>query len=859
VKTITSIILTTILLIPGISNASESPSCTNDTLSQKSQVEPPNSELKNLEDGAIEAQAKIKPTAKNITVRVTSASNGGSGVLIAQKGATYLVLTNAHVVRRDTQLQIQTVDGQKYTAKPINGGFDAKYDLALLEFTSNQKYQIADLSNLKASGGFVPVDTGHTIYSAGFPFDSKDIRISSGTITQLSDIPFDNGTQIGYVTAKGEKGIRQGMSGGPILTTDGKFLGINTIGSSPILPNYIYNNGSRPIPRLAAKYRNANWGIPVYNFLTNVKSDILYGYDNLPKLEHQVTPTGYLAQLDNKARQMTVRIETGENNGSGVIIAKEGNSYYVLTAKHVVSDLETKKLFANPKIITYDQDIYQPTSTIVATNEDLAVVKFSSNTNYPLAKLSEASQNNDDLVFVGGFPGRNKINSPLWQWQLNPGFVLDQESGKLVTQSNLSFSNGYDLYYGSISYGGMSGGPVFNTDGNVIGIHGRAESTNNESLGGSLGISIQSFTGLLAELKIKPELLTITKKNPAALNEGDRKVVFAAMQNILKPGADADGKRWLAYGNQLTRTLQFEQAVVAFDRAIAKGDVLQGNYGKALSLLILRKYDLAQKAIDKAIALVPNDKNRVNFYYFWKYQSRILARLKKYDESLKSIDVAIGLLKSQDSTKPEDPILLMEKASIFFENKQSAAAIAVIEKIIKSQPTAFAYHDRGVIKSQSGDIKGAIADLSQAIKINPKFAYGYATRGRLKVMSNDFKGAIVDAKQAVNINPKFALAYLVMGGADIGLLNFKEAINDCSQAIKLTKVEGLANAFGPSNSILAGAYFVRGIANAQLENLDGTVNDITEASKLFRQLGQMELYQQSIEILEKLKMFRNTK
>ena len=151
--------------------------------------------LDRADDDSLLTPQQVQATAKSITVRISAENNGGSGVIIAQKGSTYLVLTNAHVIRRATKLEIRASDGQKYQATPLDGGFSAKYDLALLQFTSKTKYALAKLDNIAGSS----IEPSRTIYSAGFPFDSKDIRITQGQVSQLTDIPFEDGTQIGYL------------------------------------------------------------------------------------------------------------------------------------------------------------------------------------------------------------------------------------------------------------------------------------------------------------------------------------------------------------------------------------------------------------------------------------------------------------------------------------------------------------------------------------------------------------------------------------------------------------------------------------------------------------------------------------
>jgi hypothetical protein len=52
--------------------------------------------------------------------------------------------------------------------------------------------------------------------------------------------------------------------------------------------------------------------------------------------------TGIVKQVDDIAQKITVRIDVTngekEENGSGVIIGKQGNTYYIATACHVVSE-----------------------------------------------------------------------------------------------------------------------------------------------------------------------------------------------------------------------------------------------------------------------------------------------------------------------------------------------------------------------------------------------------------------------------------------------------------------------------------------------------------------------------------------
>ena len=89
--------------------------------------------------------AKIQSIAEKITVRIDTENENGSGVIVARQGNIYYVLTAAHVVKTERPYEIVTPDGQKYALenskiKQLTGA-----DLAILQFQSDRKYEVATL------------------------------------------------------------------------------------------------------------------------------------------------------------------------------------------------------------------------------------------------------------------------------------------------------------------------------------------------------------------------------------------------------------------------------------------------------------------------------------------------------------------------------------------------------------------------------------------------------------------------------------------------------------------------------------------------------------------------------------------
>ncbi len=419
--------------------------------------------------------AQIERSIRQVTVKITSEINRGSGIIIGKKGSIYLVLTNAHVIRGAKTLQIQTHDGQTRTASIAPNSLLKDKDLALVEFSDTRDYPIAKISAISP-------DAELDITVTGYSAETGQYTTDNGKIEQTSDRPLREGYSVGY---SGE--IVQGMSGGGIFFED-ELIGLNGRSAHPILSNYIYEDGTKPTDAEIQQMRAVNWGIPINTLLTYIRPEILSAY-NLPL--PQVNPdiettayTGYIAELETKAKGFTVRIDSSSKaNGSGVIIAKKGNIYTVLTAAHVLCEkIAEEKTCVNftYTFVTRDGKTRNIEKSTIIRQEgvDLAVFQFESQDNYPVAEIANYNPNSGDFVFAAGFP---KIGDNPSKWLFSGGRINEKEQGLLQTrqsdlstqqsgtlQSVASLTGGYELVYTSITFGGMSGGAVLDSQGRVI-------------------------------------------------------------------------------------------------------------------------------------------------------------------------------------------------------------------------------------------------------------------------------------------------------------------------------------------------------------------------------------------------------
>jgi tetratricopeptide (TPR) repeat protein len=524
--------------------------------------------------------------------------------------------------------------------------------------------------------------------------------------------------------------------------------------------------------------------------------------------------------VDKVAQQITVRIDSIQSgNGSGVIVARQGSTYTVLTAEHVVPKPDTYS------ITTPDGQKHPVSAGSIKKLEgvDLAIVQFSTSKAYAIATLANYYIGLEDrpLAFLSGFPGGQTAR------QLTVGTVFPTSTTIFAAQNAYSMASGRELVYTTFSQPGMSGGPVLDRQGRVIGIHNASETkleTDESSgevyptyLGRSLGVPIHTFLGLAAQVQISPNLLKFENAVPSTLNRG-------AIQSVLErssPEKPADGATafdWLKYGNRLWRLGRFQEAVVALDRAIQlKPNFYQAFFVKGMALSAQDRFSKAIAAFDAAIRLEPR------FYEALRMKSQMLEAMKQYPEALAAIDRAIQI-------QPSDALLHSLRGDLLFGSKQYTPATTAYTQSIALKSAYYSYMQRGRSQFSAGNYQAAFGDYGKALELQPNDYFSYIGRGTMNAALGKSVAALEDLNRAIQFmptaSPYQSLLYMSRGLVKYGSGDGDGAIADWTSSIN-------ANVAGKTDpNIIAQSYMGRALAYARAKNLPKAIADMGQLIEL---------------------------
>jgi len=149
---------------------------------------------------------------------------GGSGFIVHSDNSHSLILTNKHVVFDNDADYTVLINDQEYLAKVLSR--DPINDIAILKI-NNGNLPAAKLGNSSK------VEIGQTVIAIGTALGMFTNTVSKGIVSGLSrKITASLGTGEQTEELRGviqtDVAINQGNSGGPLIDTEGKVIGINT-------------------------------------------------------------------------------------------------------------------------------------------------------------------------------------------------------------------------------------------------------------------------------------------------------------------------------------------------------------------------------------------------------------------------------------------------------------------------------------------------------------------------------------------------------------------------------------------------------------------------------------------------------
>ncbi|WP_309741904.1 tetratricopeptide repeat-containing serine protease family protein, partial [Chamaesiphon sp. OTE_20_metabat_361] len=491
-------------------------------------------------------------------------------------------------------------------------------------------------------------------------------------------------------------------------------------------------------------------------------------------------------EIANTARAITVLITEPEPDkfGSGVLLQRQGDIYTVITSAHVFKNKTSYK------IKTSDDRQYEIINSSIRSapgNIDLAIVKFRSTVKYPTAKLGNSTILKSGMaIYVAGFPDTGKSKSVT-----KPEFVFS--TGKVSANSSRKFEQGYSLVYSNETQPGMSGGPVLNSAGELVAIHGRGDRDNNNvKTGFNLGIPIDLFATVASNLGVNLGTSVVTRSNNTAPKADDYIVSAAQKQGQedylgsladLARAIQLDPKNPLAHFSRGTLKRQkFEDvqgAIADYNRTIQ----LDPKYAEAYEdrgFLKQEKLQDTQGALadyNRAISLDP--KSVIGYLY----------RGNLKNDKLQDIQGALTDYNRAISLDSKLAVAYNNRSKLKYQKLQDiqGALIDCNRAIALSPNDALFYNNRGTLKSgKLKDPQGALADFDRAIQLEPKLALAYYNRGALKMTKlGNMPGALADSNRAIELDPELADAFAFRGSLKHAFSDRASGIADIQQAAKL--------------------------------------------------------------------------
>lgn len=279
----------------------------------------------------------------------------GSGSIIDKRG---YVVTNVHVISDAYKIYISLSDGTQYEGRVI--GTDSASDIAVLKFDPPEGVELktipfGDSDNLKV---------GQKLIAIGNPFGFER-TMTTGIVSGLGrPIQSSTGTIIRNMIQT-DTAINPGNSGGPLLDTQGRMIGINTMiystsGSSAGIGFAVPVNTARRVVSDLIQYGTVRRGVINASYVQLTSSIAKYAKLKISSglLVSEIEDGSNAAKAGLKAGTEAVRYGSSRNSriiylGGDIITAIDGidvtslADYYSILESKRPGDKVTVTVFRN--------------------------------------------------------------------------------------------------------------------------------------------------------------------------------------------------------------------------------------------------------------------------------------------------------------------------------------------------------------------------------------------------------------------------------------------------------------------------------------------------------------------------------
>ena len=165
---------------------------------------------------------KAGPAVVSLEVRARGPAGAGSGFVVTPDG---YVMTNSHVVQNARQIRVRTPAGEIVEGQVM--GDDPATDLALIRVDAAALASPAGTVPYLSVDGVVAPRVGQLAVAIGNPLGFES-TVSTGVVSALGRSLRGRGNRLIDGVIQHTAPLNPGNSGGPLLDTAGRVLGVNT-------------------------------------------------------------------------------------------------------------------------------------------------------------------------------------------------------------------------------------------------------------------------------------------------------------------------------------------------------------------------------------------------------------------------------------------------------------------------------------------------------------------------------------------------------------------------------------------------------------------------------------------------------